>query len=242
MKTHPNRMEEASKKFGLFDPFDEEIFALIPKKAERVRIQDRDGQEKWRNPKSFHKGDMLILENGEPRIMWNAPGRKSKKEEVEELFPEGTTEEADERMELKQKFLDRDDLIRLAKENPEDDKVLSLILEGLAEESASLSFERAQREARNQETSQISLRRVNALKSMAEIYLKKKEQASSRVIDLKSNEFFILFAHIVGTFKDVMQQAHIDDDAINVVLDNFMSEVKDESWSSLATRKMKGEA
>lgn len=230
-----------SKRFGLFDPNDEEIAGLIPANAKRVKVQDIDGQEKWRDPAKFEVGDKIIIENGEPRSMFRVPGRKSKQEEVEEILPQATTEEAKKRAQLKREFLERDELIQLAKENPDDEKVLSFILEGLAEESASLSFERAQKESRNQETSQISLRRVNSLKAMAEIYLKKKEQASSRIIDLKSPEFAILFGYLVSTFKECMTNASIDDDAINVVMDNFMTEVRQDSWAALAVRKMKGE-
>jgi hypothetical protein len=226
------------RRFGLFDPDDVED--LIPSNAKRVRIQDIDNQEKWRDPNDFQKGDKVILENGTPRFMYNVPGRKSKKEELEEILP-GTTDDAVQLQEEKRKFFEQDELLKLAKENPDDDGLLDSLITGLAEEAASLSFERQRREAQNKETSQISLRRVGTLKAMSEIFLKKKEQKQSAVIDLKSPQFFVLFVYLCETFKECMEGANLDPDAVQVILDSFQNAIKDPSWTALANRKMRGD-
>jgi hypothetical protein len=226
------------KRFGLFDPDD--IEDLIPSNAIRVRIQNANNQEKWRNPNDFHKGDRVIIENGEPRCMYSKPGRKSKKEEVEEFIP-GTTEDAKDLQEEKRKFLNQDELLKLAKENPNDDGILDSLIAGLAEEAASLSFERKKRESQNKETSQISLRRVNTLKALSEIFIKKKDQQQSAVIDLKSPQFFVLFVFLCETFKECMENANLDEDAVQVIMDGFQNAVKDPSWMALASRKMRGD-
>jgi len=231
----------SDKRFGLFDPEDEEIKALIPVTATRVRVQNIDGQEKWRNPSKFEPGDQLILENGEPRCMFSTPGRKSKAEEFEDFLPAPTTEDAKERNEEKRNFIDQDELRLVLEENPDDDQVLVLLLKGLAEESASLAYERALSESRMKDTSQISLRRANILKTMGELSIKRKEQMTSNIIDLKSPHFFILLQHIIETFKETLEKARIDPDAIAVVMDQLITELRNDSWASQAVRKMKGD-
>ena len=91
-------------------------------------------------------------------------------------------------------------------ENPESSDLLHLVMVGLAEESASIGFERAEAEREGKGTSTISVRRIGALKSVAETWLRRKEQLVDREILRVGHPFKVNYSRALeGTPERIAQ-------------------------------------
>jgi hypothetical protein len=122
--------------------------------------------------------------------------------------------------------------------NPDSENVLTQVLVGLAEESASLAFEREEAERRGEKTSQISVRRVSALRTLGDTWLKKKDIMSSKSIDLESKAFKKLFGHIAETFRKACDEAGVRPELAESVFATFGSLVDDPEWMTDAKKAM----
>ena len=143
----------------------------------------------------------------------------------------------------KQDALVRDEVYSTTKTNPDSSDVLTSVLVGLAEESASLAFERHEAERKGESTSQISLRRVNALKAVGDTWLKKKEVLINSSIDLDSPMFKLVFIHIAETFRKACDAAGVRAEMSESIFSAFGELVDDGEWVKEIKRKMeKGES
>ena len=151
----------------------DQILVLIPPDAVRVKVRSAKGREKYREVtpseddfESVLDTDEIILQDGKPVTMNRKPGRRKK---ASQTLPATTPHNA-ERQKQKEHLLATDMLIKKIdkKIREEPDSVLLLVMRGLAQEVISLEFEKRQAEAEGRDTSQISLRRTNALKTIAE--------------------------------------------------------------------------
>ena len=109
------------------------------------------------------------------------------------------------------------------------------------EESAALAFERMEAERRGEKTSQISVRRVNALKAVGDTWLKKKEVISSKSIDLDSKSFGIVFGHIAETFRRACDEAGLRPEMTDTIFAEFGKLVDEQEWKTEAIAKMEGD-
>ena len=108
----------------------------------------------------------------------------------------------------------------------------------IGEEAASLRFERMEAERKGTDTSQLSMRRVAALKAIGDTWIKRKEQIQSRMIDLESPSFQALFQFISETFVRAMQSAGVRQELSDTVIAQFAKQL-DDSWKNEAKSRMK---
>jgi hypothetical protein len=151
-----------------------QLLALIPTDAVRVKVKTVKGRAKYRTIAPL-KGDFdevlptdeVLLHKGKTITMRKVPGRKPVTPTVTPTTPHNAQQQ-----ELKKQMLAKDKLIRKLdkKIKEEPDSVVLLVMRGLAQEVASLEFERHQAEAEGRDTSQLSHRRASALKTIAENY------------------------------------------------------------------------
>jgi hypothetical protein len=154
-----------------------DLLALIPTNAVRVKVQAANGNCFWRAISFEEDGtllgildeDSILMCHGKPLTMSTKPGRKRKTQAKNPTVRRNAMYQK-----LKTRFLRRNALLRSIEERIETEpgKVSLLVMHGLAQEIASLEFDRQQAEAEGRETSQISLRRMNALKSLGEMLTK----------------------------------------------------------------------
>jgi hypothetical protein len=124
----------------------------------------------------------------------------------------------------------------------ESSEVLNAVLQGLAEESANLKFEREEAERKGENTSQLSIRRVNALKAVGDTWLKKKEIISNQMVDIEGKSFKVLFGFIAETFRKACDNAKVRPEMSESIFANFGKLIDDEEWSKEAKARMeKGE-
>jgi hypothetical protein len=208
------------------------ILSSLPSGTTRVQVIDEFGKTRFKSPNDVADTDQIVIgSNGDPIVMSGRPGRKKKPD----LAP--ANDRVAEQIRAKEIHVEGDDLLDTIRQNPESDGVLDRVMEGLAEEAASLSFERREAERTGTPTSQISMRRINALKAVGDSYLKRKEIMSSGGVDMDSPAFKKLFTYIMDTFRDALIGAGSRPEMVETVFAN-LSKRLDEDWHKEATKKM----
>lgn len=216
------------------DPIEKRtILDSLTEDAKRIKVEDENGNKKWRDVDALHDNDSIILKaDGDPYVMNTKPGRKAnpKIQAANEVVGE----------KVRQKVIqeDHDPLLRTIKSNPDGNRVLDHILTGLAEEAFSLKFERSEAERQGQATSAISVRRVNALKALGDTYLKRKEQMDSGSVDMESTAFKILFEFILETFRGAMEDSNLRTEMVETVFAKLTKRLEN-NWEEEAKNKMK---
>jgi hypothetical protein len=209
------------------------LLATLPANTTRVQVTTDFGHVKFKKVADVSDTDTINLNSsGQPIVMSNSPGRKSKIE----LKP--INEKVGEMLRAKVIFVDDDPLLSSVRQNPEGSTVLDFVITGLAEEAASLSFERTEAERRGEETSQISIRKINALKAVGDTWIKRKEQLSNGAVDLDSPAFKRVFEFIMDTFRETLSvDVQVRPEMIETIFTAFSRRLTDD-WSREAVKKM----
>ena len=220
----------------------DQILALIPEEATRVKVYDEKGHERWRditeNIDSILASDEIIVLSGKPVTMKGTPGRRKKAPAPKAPPPLNQTVATLQA--AKAAFFENDPLLRQIEAGIESDDILHFVMRGFGQESASLEFERQEAERNGKETSQLSIRRINALKALGETWIKRKEQLSGKTIDLASSAFVKLFDFMLETFRESMLQGNVPRDQAETVFARLSDRMDDETWEQEARNRMKG--
>jgi len=224
------------------DQLRDQILALIPDDATRLKVHDEKGHERWRditeNYDAVLPTDEIIVLSGKPVTMKGTPGRRRKAPAPKAPAPVNQTVAALQH--AKADFLRSDPLLQLLTEGVDSEDILHEVMRGFAQEAGSLLFERQEAERNGKETSQLSIRRINALKALGETWIKRKEQLSGKMIDLESTAFEKLFAFMLETFRETMLQGNVPRDQAETVFARLSDRMDDETWELEARNRMKG--
>jgi hypothetical protein len=224
----------------------------IPAGATRVQVEDEYGKLIWRKPSEVLNTDTIRInfKTGEPYVMFGTPGSPSSSPANTAKPPPPPPPNApsqnhkaniNQLQQRKQTKLSSDAVFDQTKKNADSSEVLTHVLVGLAEESASLAFEREEAERRGESTSQISLRRVNALRAVGDTWIKKKELMSSKSLDLDSKTFKRVFGHIAETFRKACDEAGVRPELAESVFATFGKMVDDPEWLIDAKKAMESD-
>jgi len=230
---------------------------LIDPNVARVKVIDELGKIVWRKPDELKPTDQVMFHptTGLPITMNNEPGRKTKSStstnspSSNSSAPVPTIQQAQIAMSSAQLNIANQQLNKLntlmldkilgnVMTNIESGDVLNSVIEGLAEESASLKFERSEAERKGENTSQLSIRRVNALKAVGDAWIKKKEMLSNQTIDMDSKSFRILFGYISETFRRACDEAKVRPEMTESIFANFGKMIDAEEWMKEAKGRM----
>jgi hypothetical protein len=141
-------------------------------------------------------------------------------------------------MRQKEDFIEDDPLLHTVATNPEKSEVLDFVMKALAEEAASLGFERKEAERKGEATSQISMRRIGALKAVGDSWLKRKEQISSSGVDLDSPAFKRVFNLITETLGLALADAGLRPEMVETIFAAFSKRVMADEWDREALKRM----
>jgi len=220
----------------------EELLALIPDDAVRIKVIDEKGKERYRNIEDGLDGilesDEIVVHNGAVVTMAEKPGRRKKAPAPKPPPPVNQTVAA--LVEQKREFFDNDPLLQQLERGIDAEDVLHLVMTGFAQEAASLAFERSEAERTGKETSQLSIRRINALKALGESWIKRKEQLAGRMIDLESPAFRKLFEFMLECFREAMHKGGISRDQAETVFVSLSERMSEEIWEEEARKRMRG--
>jgi hypothetical protein len=217
----------------------EAYLGTLPPTATRVRVLDQYNQLKVRKIDDLEDKDRLVLDkSGQVIFLESQLGRPSGKGNIVPTATPPANAAAAQFVTRKKEVLKKDPIKTVAEKNPESSEVLQQVIVGLADEAASLAFERQEAEARGSETSQISIRRVNALKAIGDTWLKRKEVAGAQAIDFNSPGFRALFGYILETVKECMLEAGSRPELVETVFAKISGKVQD-GWVEEAKSRMK---
>jgi len=207
------------------------LLALVPEGSTRVSVTDRTGKAKWRPLDAVEPFDTILLKHGVPITMKAAPGRPT-------IVEGAANEVVADQVRQKTRDLNSDPIVKTAKADPESADLLHHVVVSLAEEAASLGVERRNAELEGKETSQLSIRRVNALKAVAETWLKRKDQTAAKEIDLASPQFKAVFAFTLDTFREAMADSNLRPEMVEMVFAKLTAKLQ-EGWEQEARNRMK---
>jgi len=110
-----------------------------------------------------------------------------------------------EMMVEKDKFVKEDPLVGAVAGRAEPIEVLRLVKAQIAEECAALHFQRLENEKRGRDTAQVSTRRIESLKKIADIEFEMRKLGADSV-DLKSERFQRVFLFLIQILKETAEQ------------------------------------
>jgi hypothetical protein len=208
------------------------LVAELPTEVTRIQVIDDQGKQRFRKREELADADIIVFNaDGDPVVMTGSPGRPAKAE----LQP--INEAVAEVMRQRKQAMHADDLLEVVRSNPESSFVLDYVMVGIAEEAAALGFEREEMERRGQPTSQVSVRRIGALKAIGDSWLKRKDQIAAQGVDMDSPAFKRLFAYIMETFKESLTSAGERPEMIETVFAG-LSKRLDADWQREAVKRM----
>ena len=140
-----------------------------------------------------------------------------------------------EMVKAREKFIASDPLFQKIEGKGDALDVLYMIKKEVAAEAASLHFERIEAGKRGKETGQVSTRRIEALKKIADIELKIKE-IDSESINLSSERMQKLFTIWVETMREVAQET-LPEEVMSLFFNRFASMM--EGWEERATNALR---
>lgn len=210
----------------------ETLLAELPPEVTRIQVIDEQGKQRFRKREEIADSDTLVFNSsGDVVVMRGEIGRPQKTE------PQPINEAVAEVMKLRRQAMNDDDLLEVVKANPESAAVLDFVMVGIAEEAAALGFERQEMERRGQPTSQVSVRRIGALKAIGDSWLKRKDQIAAQGVDMDSPAFRRLFTYIMETFKEALTSAGERPEMIETVFAG-LSKRLDADWQREAVKRM----
>jgi hypothetical protein len=210
------------------------ILKALPPGVARIKVLDEHGREKWRTPEDVKDAHTIVLkDDGNPFTMSGQPGRKSKVERLP------VSELAGKIMEDKKRCIDEDPLVRTVHHNPESPDVLAAVMKGISEEAASLKFERQEAERQGKDTSQISMRRVNALKAAGDAFLKRMDQVHNGGVDLDSDDFMTVMGFIGTTINETMLATGMRPEEAQALLTRLAAVLNSGEWKAELEQKLR---
>lgn len=139
----------------------------------------------------------------------------------------------------KNKFLKNNELLNKLADNPNSLDVLDLVMFELAEEAVSLEFDREQAESKGKPTSTLSSKKVTALKSVADVYFRKRDSIVDDAFDFNSDRFEKFIEWMFELFKEAATKAKLTTEQISLLFDHVGQKFDDDKWQKEALKHIK---
>jgi len=201
-----------------------ELRGKIPHTAKRVKVDIPSQGLKWIDPIDLDDSHLIqTAKSGLPLIMTKVPGRKEIGDQ-----PIDTKDFLKGRM----KYIENDPLVKKSQANSvEDPIILKQIVQELAEEAAYLDYVRIHKEKFGDYSDgvRISKAKVSALKSVAEVWMRRADQTSAKGIDVHSDGFRKLLRFMMETFRASLFASGKSGKEVEEIFQG-LSELLDEDW------------
>jgi len=139
------------------------------------------------------------------------------------IDPISVAEEVKERI----KYVKKQELLKVVKEDGSTAAVIDAVLVEIAEEVSHLKFERRKAAKEGKNTANYTVSRINSLRSMAELLLKRKEAALAERLDLRSPRIQKIFEIWMEFFHESMVKCQIPDHLIDLVFQQMKADMRD---------------
>lgn len=140
---------------------------------------------------------------------------------------------SDAEIRKREKFINEEALVCAAKEGSSTGDLMNLLVLEITEELTHLKFERKKAAERGKNTATYSMGRMNSLKSLAELLLKKRSADRVEAFDLKSTRFQSVFKIWMEFFNESMEKVGVPEKDIDLVFQQMKSDMVD--WEKRMT-------
>lgn len=214
------------------------LLAKVPPEAKLVQVIDaKTGKIKYKPVEEINDLDRIqTTKSGDPITMKGTPGRQPGSAKAVATTP--TTRVAGELIAMKSESIAIDPILKVARANPEDPDVLHQVVLALGAEAASIAFERQQAELHGEKTSELSVRRIGALKAIADTWLKRKDQIASRGIDMASPAYRIFMREVLGAFREALSSSGARPELVETVFTK-LSKIMSDDWEVEVRERIK---
>ena len=211
------------------------ILANLPDGVRRVQVLDAAGKQVYKRPDEVDPAtdEIVLNSDGAPIVMRGKPGRKAKSTLT------AATPQIAEVEQARVEHMSVDPLRKAARKDADSDDVFSALIAAMAEEAASIDFDKSEAARHGGDTATLSAKRARILKGMADTWLKRKQQVEGGVIDMDSPAFNALFGLILETFKAAMLDAGARPEVVETTFAKLVSALSDEGWKQDAKVRMK---
>lgn len=129
------------------------------------------------------------------------------------------------------KFIESNVVVDAIRKHTDAADMLRLIKEQLACEAAALEWQRNENQKFGKDTAQVSSRRIEALKKMADLEVDIKKMGAD-TINLKSEKFQRVFKYLIGSFREVCLDIGLRPEQIDLLFNRLASAM--EGWEDKA--------
>lgn len=138
-------------------------------------------------------------------------------------------------MKARQQFIVDDPLLKKMAKDTTSFDVMDRIMFDLAKESANLSYDRQKLERKGEDISMVSGKKITALKSVADLYFKKRDALMNQSFDFKSKRFekFLEWL-LINVIRESAVEASFTEEQINILFDHIASKFSDDRWTEEA--------
>lgn len=214
-----------------------QLLAMLPQGIARVRVTSAEGKQCYKAVPDILDTDTVDFTTaGKPIVMKANPGRRQGSTNKPTLPP--VSKQAEEVSQAKDNHEALSDLVAVTRQNSEADAVFHTLMNGLAVEITSLEFERREAERKGEDTSNISAKRVRAIKTMTDAWLKKREKVDSGTIDMEGVAFKALFSFMLETVRGAMGDSGMRPEHIETVFAKLSKRLAD-GWAEDAKARMR---
>jgi hypothetical protein len=211
-----------------------DVLAMIPPLAARVQVQTQDGKVAYRKVEEITDTDEIcVTAEGKPVVMLRPPGRRAKG------YLQPVSHQVADEVQAKGFHITTNDLVRLTSENPESDAVFNTLMEEFSREIAKLGFAVQELDRKGKPSSDLTTKRIRAIKQMADTWLKRRSAVEGGSVDLESGAFKALFGFVMETFRGALADAGMRPEHIETVFAKLSKRLAD-GWAEDAKAKMKG--
>lgn len=173
-------------------------------------------------------GKVIIFPSGD-RINTNDVGVNSVISQVgnvqtpQILDPVSVADEVKDRI----KYVKKQEIVKALREDASTAVVIDALLLEIAEELSHLKFERRKASQEGRSTANYTVSRINSLRSMAELLLKRKEAALAEKLDLRSPRLQKIFEVWMEFFYESMLKCQIPDHLTDLVFQQMKADMMD---------------
>jgi len=128
-------------------------------------------------------------------------------------------------------FVRKQALILALENGSSTSELIDAVLLDMAEETAHLKWERRQISKSGKPAANYNVARVNSLRSIAELLIKRKEAAIAERLDLKSPRFQKIFNLMMEFFHESMEKSGVTPEVIDLVFQQMKADMLD--WEKL---------
>jgi hypothetical protein len=128
-------------------------------------------------------------------------------------------------------FIEEDPIVRSIQNRSDTAELMNRIKEEVARETAALHHQRLENGKFGRDTAQISTRRIDGLKKIAEIELEIKRMGAD-TINLKSERMQKLFQYIIAAFREGCVQINMSPEQIDLLFNHLSTNL--EGWEEKA--------